>query len=225
MPDRLVYQLLCLLLMIAAAMPVSAAGKTQAGPDEDAEDIEDIEEPEPPKQVMKIEVRNNLLDVELENVDFGTVIRSIADKAKFKVEGSGAVFGKKLNTKFSDIEIERGVARLLTLAKESNYMIQYDARGAISRLEILSLPPGASPAPGSRPSPVMQPPVRTQPMPVRPAPPSVVPPRPAQIPVRPAARPVQPQVFPDEDEDDDDDIEEIPYVSPQSRPRFSPNKE
>ena len=233
MPDRLIYQLICVLLVFTAALPASAARQPQADPDEDVDEIEDVEpaEPEPPKQVMKIEVRDNLLDVELENVDFGSVIRSIADKAKFKVEGSGAVFGKKLNTRFSDIEIERGVTRLLTLVKESNYMIHYDTKGAISRLEILSAAPGSSPAPGTRPAPVMQPPVRTQPMPVRPAqqPSVTLPPRPAQIPVRPATpapRPVQPQVFPDDDdEDDDEDVEEIPYASPQSRPHFSPKKE
>jgi len=232
MPDRLIYQLICVLLVFTAALPASAARQPQADPDEDVDEIEDVEpQPEPPKQVMKIEVRDNLLDVELENVDFGSVIRSIADKAKFKVEGSGAVFGKKLNTRFSDIEIERGVARLLTLVIESNYMIHYDTKGAISRLEILSAAPGSSPAPGTRPAPVMQPPVRTQPMPVRPAqqPSVTLPPRPAQIPVRPATpapRPVQPQVFPDDDdEDDDEDVEEIPYASPQSKPRFAPKKE
>ena len=232
MPDRLIYQLVCLLLVFTAALPASAAKQPQADPDEDVDEIEDVEpaEPEPPKQVMKIEVRDNLLDVELENVDFGSVIRSIADKAKFKVEGSGAVFGKKLNTKFSDIEIERGVTRLLSLVKERNYMIHYDTQGAISRLEIFPSAQGSSPAPGTRPAPVMQPPVRTQPTPVRQAPQPTVtlPTRPAPIPVRPASpapRPVQPQVFPDDDEDDDEDVEEIPYASPQSRPRFAPKKE
>lgn len=228
MPDRLAYQLLCLLLVLAAASPALAAKQSQPAPDEDIEDVEPAQ-PEPPKQVMKIEVRDNVLDVELENVDFGSAIRSIADKAKFKVEGSGAVFGKKLNTKFSDIEIERGVTRLLTLVKESNYMIHYDTKGAISKLEIFTAGPGSPPTPGTRQAPVMQPPVRAQQMPVRQSPPpaAAMPSRPAPIPVRPATpapRPVQPQVFPDDD-DDDEDVEDIPYASPQSRPHFSPKKE
>lgn len=232
MPDRLIYRLLCLLLVLAAA-PAFGAGQTQKGAERDIDDEEEAVEtavPEPPKQVMNIEVRENLLSVELENVDFGSVIRAIAEKAKFRIEGSGAVFGKKLNTRFSDVEIDRGVARLLTLLKESNYSINYDTKGAISKLEILSTATGGSAASGSRPATGMQTPGRPQvQQPVRqiPAPATVIPPRPLPAPVRPAApavrpsspaaRPVQPQVFPDDDDDDDEDVEgveSVPYVAP-----------
>jgi len=231
MPERVAYQLLCLLLVLAVAVPASAVKQSRAVTDEDVDEEEAAQsaEPAPSKQVMHIEVKDNFLNVEVENVDFGSVIRSIADKAKFKIEGSGAVFGKKLNTKFSDIEIDRGVTRLLTLVKESNYMLHYDATGAISKLEILSATPGT----GIRPPTGVQPIVRPQmPSPLQPPRPANIQPLPAQrpvpVPVRPAApppRPVRPQITPDEDGEDDEDVEEIPHTSPQPMPRFSPKKE
>jgi len=243
MPDRLLYRLLCLLLVLAA-VPASGAGPAQKDMDEDMDDEEETVEtavPEPPKQVMTIEVRENLLSVELENVDFGAVIRAIAEKARFKVEGSGPVFGKKLNTKFSDIEIDRGVARLLTLLKESNYSINYDSKGAISKLEILSTA-GSPAASGTRPATGVGAPVRPQiQQPVRqPAPATVIPPRQVPAPVRPAApamrpsapaaRPVQPQVFPDDEDDDEDveDVESVPYIPQRpslQRPAFPSRRE
>ncbi|HYQ47773.1 MAG TPA: hypothetical protein VEP69_01795 [Thermodesulfovibrionales bacterium] len=238
MPDSLPYRLLCLLLVLAAAVPAFGAGQAQKGATRDIDDEEEAAEtaaPEPPKQVINIDVRENLLSVELENADFGSVIRAIADKAKFRLEGSSPVFGKKLNTKFSDMEIDRGVTRLFSLLKESNYLINYDSKGAISRLEILSTATGSAAGSGARPTTGVQTPVRPQQQPVRqlPAPSTVVPPRPLPVPVRPAppsarpvgpaARPVQPQIVPD-DEDDDEDVEEIPLNAPPSTPHFSPRR-
>jgi len=232
MPDRLAYQLLCLLIVLSVAVSAAAAQHPLADPkDADEKETAQSAEPEPPKQVMNIEVKDQLLNVEIENMDFGTVIRTVADKANFKVQGSGAVFGKKLNTKFSDIEIERGVTRLLTLVKESNYLIHYDMKGNISTLEIFASAPGSPVVSGIRPQTGVQPivrpqtpalvqtprPANIQPVPVR---------RPVPVPVRPAAPPanrVKPQVFPDDE--DDEEIEEIPYVPSQTAPRFTPKKE
>ena len=235
MPDRLAYQLLCLLLALAAAVSASAAQQHPADPDEaDEEETAEPAEPEPPKQVMHIEVKDHLLTVEIENTDFGTVIRAIAEKANFKVQGSGAAFGKKLNTKFSDIEIERGVSRLLTLVKESNYLVHYDTKGDIRALEIYASTPGSPAVSGFRPPTGVQPIVRPPlPSPLQPPRPAAIQPvpvrRPVPIPVRPAAPPpsaVKPQVFPDDnDDEDDEEIEEIPYVPSQTAPRFTPKKE
>lgn len=235
MPDRLAYQLLCLLFVLAAAVSAAAAQQHQADPDEaDEEETAQPAEPEPPKQVTNIEIKDHLLTVEIENTDFGTVIHTIADKANFKVQGSGTSFGKKLNTKFSDIEIERGVSRLLTLVKESNYLIHYDTKGDISTLEIYASAPGSPAVSGLRPPTGVQPLVRPQlPSPLQPPRPATIQPvpvrRPVPVPARPAApQPgaVKPQVFPDnEDEEDDEEIEEIPYVPSQTAPRFTPKRE
>ena len=233
MPERLAYQFLCLLFILATAVSGAIAQRLPADPDDiDEEETAQAEEPEAPKQVMIIEVKDHLLTVEIENMDFGTVIRSIADKANFKIQGSGSAFSKKLNTKFSDTEIERGVTRLLTLVKESNYLVHYDTKGNISTLEIFASAPGSPAIAGIKPPPGIQPIVRPQvPSPLQQPRPLNIQPSPAQRPVPTPVRPttpapsaVKPQVFPDDEDDDDDEIEEIPYVPSQAQPRFTPKR-
>ncbi|MBI5206107.1 MAG: hypothetical protein HZA11_14430 [Nitrospirae bacterium] len=91
---------------------------------------------EPVKPVMKIEVNDGLLSVELSDAEFGNVIKEIAEKAKFKAEISNDVAVKKISTTFKDIEVERGVRRLLTIMKEKDFTISYDTAGLIDKLEI-----------------------------------------------------------------------------------------
>jgi hypothetical protein len=214
MPDRLLAFFLGLLLVFFSAAAESAQKPAQEAPDDDDEELVQPEQPEPPKQTLIIEVKNDLLNVELANVDFGTVIRQIAGKAGFKVEGSGEVFSKKLNTKFNNVEIERGIVRLLTLARETNYTFHFDTKGAIVRLELfpasVAAPSGTRqpqrPQPPQRIQPFPQPQVPARPSPVTPVPSlrrPVIPGRPTM----PQPRPVQPQVFPDDEDDDDEDDE------------------
>ncbi|KAF0144737.1 MAG: hypothetical protein FD156_1566 [Nitrospirae bacterium] len=91
---------------------------------------------EPVKPVMKIEVNDGLLSVELSDAEFGNVIKEIAEKAKFKTEISNDVAVKKISTTFKDIEVERGVRRLLTIMKEKDFTISYNTAGLIDKLEI-----------------------------------------------------------------------------------------
>lgn len=91
---------------------------------------------EPVKSVMKIEVNDGLLSVEISDAEFGNVIKEIAEKAKFKAEISSDVALKKISTTFKDIEVERGVRRLLTIMKEKDFTISYNTAGVIDKLEI-----------------------------------------------------------------------------------------
>ncbi len=197
--------------------------KTPDSADEDDE-AETPAAPEPPKAVISIEINNNQLSVDLENADFGAAVRAIAEKAKFRIEGSGEVFNRKITTKFSGLDVDQGVARLLSLVKESNYLIHYDTGGKINRLEIFRTAGGAA---GNVQQPGMRTPLQPGHMPNRgisapsqtpSRPTTIMPSRPTPVPVRPSsppARVVQPQVFPDDDDDDDDeDEEEVPYVAP-----------
>ena len=254
MPDRPLFFLLPLIVLLAA-MPVCAQQQPQGWPGGgDEEQAIQPEQPAPPKQIMNIDVKNGNLTVELANIAFGTAIRAVAEKAGFRVEGSGDVFNRKLNTKFANIEIERGVTRLLSLVNESNYMLHYATGGSISRLEILPTAAGGSPAPGirqpsrpqipPRPQPVPQPlqqpqpspgespsgPPRQIPLPAQPPQPATV--RPRSIPripsstrpVVPPSQPAQPQIFPDDDSGEEA-VEEIPYITPPPRqPQIAPRR-
>ena len=236
MAKRLSLLFLCLLPAFVAAMPASAQRTPQAPAPVAAPSVQEDQEakPEPPKSVLNVEVKNDLLSVELENVDFGTVIRAVADKAAFTIAGTGEVFSRKLNTRFMDLDIERGVLRLLSLVRESNYMLHYDTKGLISKLEIFGMGSGKAPSVGTRqplrPTPALRQPAvapdlpQTQrPATVSPAPQTrPVPPVLRRRPVisRPApSQPAMPQTS-EEAEQEEESVNEIPYVAPQ--PRFAP---
>jgi len=251
MPDRPLFFLFFLIVLLAA-VPVFAQQQPQGPPGAGNEgQVAPPGQPEPPKQFLNIDVKNGQLSVELENIAFGTAIRAVAEKAGFKVEGSGEVFNRKLNTKFTNIEIERGVTRLLSLVNESNYMLHYNTGGSISSLEIFPTAAGGAASPGvrqpsrpqtpPRPQPAPQPlqppqpstgepptvPPRQIPLPVQPPQPSAVGPRsiprvpPPTRPVAPPPRPVQPQMVP-EDNVGEEAVEEIPYTAPQPRQPLMP---
>ncbi|MBI5847364.1 MAG: hypothetical protein HZB31_05340 [Nitrospirae bacterium] len=243
MSDRISLSLLCLLLALAAVMPASAQKAPQAPKPEAAPSSQEDQEPqpEPPKSVLKVEIKDDRLSLELENVDFGAAIKAIGDKAGFKIDGRGEVLSRKLNTKFTDMEIERGVLRLFTLVKENNYMLHYDTRGMISKVEIFGIEQGKAPGVATsskqplRPAPALRQPAESAPI-QRPV--TVAPvPRRRIVPALPERRPVisrpvtpsqptaQPSAAPktqaaDESNGDEEPVAEIPYVTPQ--PRLAP---
>jgi len=247
MPDRFSFSLLCLLLVCFAAMPASAQKAPQVKGTVPAPSAEEDQEPtpEPPKSVINVEIKNDLMSVDLENVSFGTAIKAVADKAGFKIEGSGEVFTRKMNTKFADIEVERGVLRLLSLVKETNYMLHYDTNGQISKLEIFAIstvsPPGAAARQPSSPTPAFRRPAVTPTTPAAPVTPQT-PQRPATVspipqprrmppvvrrrpvpsryvqPTQPAAQPsdnAKPQPDDDNNDGEEESVDVIPYVPPQ----------
>ncbi len=241
MSDRFLLSLLCLLPAFFAAMPAAAQKVPQVpGPVSSPAAQEDQEPlPEPPKKVLTIDLKDDLLSVELANVDFGSAIRAVAEKAGFKIEGTGEVFSRKLNTKFTDIEVERGVLRLLTLVKESNYMLHYDPKGMISKLEILGTGSGKAPSVTTRqpmrPTPALRQPA-VSPNATQSQPPSVVAPLPQTRPMPPVVRrrPVPSRAVPssqpaaqpsatakppvdEEDDQEEESVDEKPYVAPPTR--------
>jgi hypothetical protein len=187
---------------------------------------------EPPKQKMNIEVKDNLLSVDLLDVEFGSVMKSIGEKVNFKVEITGNVLFKKISTNFKDMHIERGILRLISLTREKNYFMYYDSKGLLSKLEMGGSSFGGSQGSGSwidramkdmqRSSP---PPVPTSPVPSQsPAseraielPPQQAPPPPSigatpvfpAAPLRKGAPPVKAPLPPPstEDEEDDEDFD------------------
>lgn len=104
---------------------------------------------EPPKQKMNIEVKDNLLSVDLLDAEFGSVMKSIGEKANFKVIITGNVLSKKISTNFKDMHIERGILRLISLTREKNYFMYYDSKGLLSKLEMGGSSFGGSQGSGS----------------------------------------------------------------------------
>ncbi|RPI35791.1 MAG: hypothetical protein EHM54_07320 [Nitrospiraceae bacterium] len=205
---------------------------------------EAVRQPEVTKQISVIKIENDRLSVELVNANFGEVLQSIAQKAGFTIAGYSDTFSTKVTTKFNDIEIDRGFARLFSLAKESNYLISYDTKGSIAKLEVygpsatVSVPnspamPQTSPvrpqfqpsAPATLPQRVMpriprptaQPLPQTPPQPVTRPFPQALPPQPA-----PAEHEQEPQDVIEHEDVPAQDVKEIPYIPPQRKPVYIP---
>ena len=96
-------------------------------------------QPEIPKQIATVILENNRLSVEFVNVSFGEILQSIGKKAGFRVEGMSNVLSRKVTTRFNDLDIDSGIIRLFSLVKESNYLINYDTKGSISKIKIYNI--------------------------------------------------------------------------------------
>jgi hypothetical protein len=93
-------------------------------------------QPEAPKKESVIEVKDDKLTVDVNNADLGAVMNQIGAKMHVPVQVSGAVYSRKISTKFSGLDIDRGLQRLLALAGERNYLIRYNETGAIGGIEL-----------------------------------------------------------------------------------------
>lgn len=98
-------------------------------------------------------LNDGLLSVGLTNAPFGKVMSEIANRAGFELYMSNGVYEKSVTTKFEDVELERGILRLLGLISQKTYFLYYNADGSYKKLEIFGLGPGESPRQKPAPTP------------------------------------------------------------------------
>jgi hypothetical protein len=111
-------------------------------------------QPENPGRESVVEVKDGKLSVDLVDAEIGSVISEIAQKMNFQVEINRTVYIKKVTTRFSGLDVERGIKRLLTLAKENNYLFRYDTAGKLSKIEIYTETPSSLRQPVLPPQPL-----------------------------------------------------------------------
>lgn len=229
MPDKILISLLSVLFIITGG----GTGYTQTPPQPAQLDTplhNTALEQKIPRQHSTVMLENNHLSVDFDNVTIGEIIQAVSQKAGFKVQGGSAALGMKVKTKFTDLELEEGIKRLFSLVQESNYLIDYDAKGRISKVIIFA--PGtagsstqtpASPAyrrviPGSRSAaPAVPPPPVVRPVPQVPQIPEGSPAPQVSQPENP-----EPQEIINSEDPPVENVPEIPYVPPQSRPAYLP---
>lgn len=112
--------------------------------------------PEETARGYSVLVKDNLLTVYLIDAEFGKVLHSIAKQTGFTVEVDSDVSGRKVTTRFTNVDIERGINRLLMLIDEKNYLFHYDKKGTISKIavygaDIISVSAPAKPKTPARP--------------------------------------------------------------------------
>jgi hypothetical protein len=229
MPDRALLCLLCSVFIVLGGGTAHA----QRFPRETRQDTAPTEaEPQSkaPKKLSVIIIADDRLSIDFVDFSFGAGLQAIGQKAGFRVEGSGNFFGKKVTTKFNDLDIASGLIRLFSLVQESNYLIDYDAKGRISRVKIFAPETdGTSDQPSALPTYRRVPPRSRLAAPAAPAPPIARPvPHIPQIPQgSPAPQVSQPEnPEPGEITDGEDQavesVTEIPLKPPQRRPVYIP---
>ncbi len=124
---------IAVMLLFAGGTAYSQAPKQAVPP---APQAPAAKEPEPPKPISSVTVEDGKLSVDLVDADLGNVMNEIGAKMHFEVTISGGIYGKKISTKFTGLDVERGIERLLSLVQEHNYLIYYDAAGKLSKLEL-----------------------------------------------------------------------------------------
>ncbi len=149
---------LCVLLIAADYPAANSSDENDRGAQEKERNQE---APANAEKASTISVHDDQLSVELVDAQFGSVIDNVAQQSGFSVAISGDVKQKKVTTQFQNVDIERGIIRLLQLIREKNYLIHYDTKGMVSKLEVYSgssvssvtsrpavsaRPPGRSPA-------------------------------------------------------------------------------
>jgi hypothetical protein len=130
--------LVCLVSVPAVAGTVDEAGRHGSGEGEPADQAGVA------KPLCRIEIKEGLLSVKLVDAGFGEVMNEIAEKSGIKVEITGGAYSRTVTTSFNGLDLERGISRLLSLLQEKNYMIRYDSKGRVSKVEVYSS--GATPA-------------------------------------------------------------------------------
>jgi hypothetical protein len=120
------------------------------------------EEAAPPPPEVK--VSNSRLSVKARDAEFGSIMKDIGKKAGFEVRVSSSVYGKKISTRFTNVDIERGINRLLALISQKTFFIHYGADGSINKVEVFSSAPAKKRRPGaSRARPRRRPPRAVRP--------------------------------------------------------------
>ena len=110
-----------------------------------------------------VKVARGRLSVKADNAPFGSLMDKIAKSAGFEVVISPDVAQKSLTTEFKDLDMERGIQRLMGLISHRNFFMFYGRDGNIKKIEIYGAkgastakpakrrPPAADTVPGTVP--------------------------------------------------------------------------
>ncbi|TAN43553.1 MAG: hypothetical protein EPN25_00235 [Nitrospirae bacterium] len=222
----------CLILAVSVLIGSMAGTAFSEGPLQEKMPAPETAEtsPAPVQKKVRIEVREGLVGVDLQNADLSSVMKELGAKAGIKVSMGGTAPQKKITTRFSGLELDRAISRLMTLINEKNYTITYDAQGRPNSVEVYAgSPEAASPAKMHArpevlrsPQPPSSPPAKA-PTGVQKNPPvqtRLLPPvgQKKEDVKGPGKKVVQKDNGDDDDDDDDGPAEDLPYIPPLKKP-------
>ncbi|MCK4911211.1 MAG: hypothetical protein KAR83_06200 [Thermodesulfovibrionales bacterium] len=182
----------------------------------------------PPPLTEPVRVRSGMLSVKLESASFGLTLEEIGRQAGFEAIITPEVASKELSTTFRDMELQKGIQRLLSLISHRNFFIYYGANDSITRIEVYGTGTVQKPGKGRQTYTPSTSPARSR-SGRRVVTPSTTFKRPSvsrrTVPAREPARTTPPvtRVSPESrtDNADGDDVE-VPYIVPQQEPQYVP---
>jgi len=99
---------------------------------------------------FSVKVNRGRLSVKADNARFGSLMDKIARDAGFELSISPDIAQKTLSTEFMDLDLERGIQRLMGLIRHRNFFLFYGRDGNIKKIEIYGSTGGSS-GPAARP--------------------------------------------------------------------------
>lgn len=87
-------------------------------------------------QDFSVKVNRGRLTIKANKATFGGIMDKIGQAAGFEVAISPDVAARTVTTEFSDIELERGIQRLMGLISHRNFFMFYGRDGNIKKIEI-----------------------------------------------------------------------------------------
>lgn len=154
-----------------------------------------------------VKVKRGRLTIKADNSPFGSIMNRIGKSAGFEVAISPDIAAKSVTTEFSDIDLERGIQRLMGLISHRNFFMFYGRDGKIKKIEIYGAGKLSSLS-GTKP------------------PKSTPPPDGAMIPMIPEATDAGPktpkQTNADSKPREIENIDGVPYIPPAKMPEYIP---
>jgi hypothetical protein len=93
---------------------------------------------------FSVKVTRGRLSVKADKAIFGSLMDRIAKDAGFELSISPDIAAKTLSTEFMDLDLERGIQRLMGLIRHRNFFMFYGRDGNIKKIEIYGARKGSS---------------------------------------------------------------------------------
>jgi hypothetical protein len=85
---------------------------------------------------LDVRVKDEMMSVDAHLAEIGQIMEEISQKAGFELSMSPQLKSLPLDISIADIDMERGIRRILNLANLRSFMLEYAQDGSISKLKV-----------------------------------------------------------------------------------------
>jgi hypothetical protein len=85
---------------------------------------------------LDVRIRDASLSVDAHQAELGRIIDEISKQADFELSMSPELRSRKLSVTFKEVDIEKGIRRLLSLADLKSFIVEYAQDGSVNKLRV-----------------------------------------------------------------------------------------